>query len=241
MIHSHKIVCQVAMMSTVKEVSRGAQTSGLVRKTTVKTGQNQAQCWSSTNVVEVWRLSPPVSLPPSFRVAVLLTRSQHLPNVFPIEADPRSPGGMAMSIAHWDPPTFLLDPTNSPRCSSDTHAPRREIVESTRPASREATHWESIPPGIRLTKSFRSQTSRWWMILPCSLKDSRVNTWSCRWRGLGRVTPTTGTVKVGTDGCCAPPTLDKDTCNERLAELRCASDVSAYGWAAFMWPKERSA
>src|SRR6267154_4700465 len=45
MKHSNKIVvCQVAMMSTVKEVSRGAQTSGLVRKTTVKTGQNQAHC-----------------------------------------------------------------------------------------------------------------------------------------------------------------------------------------------------
>jgi len=28
-------------MNTVKEVSRGAQTSGLVRKTTVKTSQNQ--------------------------------------------------------------------------------------------------------------------------------------------------------------------------------------------------------
>ena len=46
--HSNKIeVCQVAvaMMNTFKEVSRGAQISGLVRKTTVKTGQNQAQCW----------------------------------------------------------------------------------------------------------------------------------------------------------------------------------------------------
>ena len=83
---------------------------------------------------------------------------------------------MAMNIPHWDSPTFLLDPTNSLRCSSDTHAPRREMAESTRAASREATHWESIPPGTRLTRSFRSQTSRWWMILPCSLKDRRVNT-----------------------------------------------------------------
>lgn len=114
---------------------------------------------SSTNAAELWRLSPLVSLPPSFRVAVSLTRSQHLPNVLPIEADPRSLGGM--SIVHWDPATFLLDPTNSPRCSSATHAPRREMDESIRAASREATHWDNIPPGIRPTRSFRSQTSRW--------------------------------------------------------------------------------
>lgn len=42
------------MMNTVKEVSRGVQTSVLVRKTTVKTGQNQTPiAWiQSTNVVE---------------------------------------------------------------------------------------------------------------------------------------------------------------------------------------------
>jgi hypothetical protein len=162
---------------------------GITRSTDFgPSAQNYCQNWtksgpllgSSTNAAEVWRISPLVSPPPSFRVAVPLTRSQHLPNVLPIEADPRSPADMAMSIAHWDSPTFRLDPTNSPRCSSDTHAPRREMAESTRAASREATHWESIPPGTRLTKSFRSQTSRWWMILPCSLNDRRVNTWSCR-------------------------------------------------------------
>jgi hypothetical protein len=44
------VVSQLVMMSTVKEVSRGAQTSGLVRKTTVKTGQNQTPLLgSSTN------------------------------------------------------------------------------------------------------------------------------------------------------------------------------------------------
>lgn len=229
------------MMSTVKEVSRGAQTSGLVRKTTVKTGQILAHPWvidqCGRGLADIsTRLTasfiPSGGVPDSFPAPT---------RVLPIEADPRSPGAMAMSIAHWDPPPFLLDPTNSPRCSSDTNVPRREMAESTRAASREATHWESIPPGIRPTRSFRSQTSRWWMILPCSLKDRRVNTWSCRWSGLGRVTPTPGTVNVGNDGCCGPPTLEKDTCNERLAELRCASDVSAYGWAAFMWPKERSA
>ena len=144
---------------------------------------------------------------------------------------------LAMSIAHWDPWPFILDPTNSPRSPSGAHAPRREMVESTRAANRDATHWESIPPGIRPTRSFRSQTSRWWMILPCSLKDRRVNTWSCKWSGLGRATPMPGTVKVGNDGCCGPLTLEMDICNERLVELRCASDVRAYGWAAFPWPK----
>lgn len=150
----------MVMMSTVKEVSRGAQTSGLVRNTTVKTGQSQTPLLgSSTNVAEVWRIPPLVSLPPSFRVAGSLTRSQYLPAALPKEADPRSTD-MAMSIAHWDPPRFLLDPINSPRFSSDTHAPTRKTAESARAASREATHWESIPPGTRPTRSFRSQTSR---------------------------------------------------------------------------------
>jgi len=144
---------------------------------------------------------------------------------------------MAINIAHWDPP-LLLDPTAPPRfSSSDTHAPRQEMAESARATNREATHWESIPPGSRPTMSLRSQTSRWWMILPCSLKDNRVNTWSCRWNGLGRATPIPGTVNVGNVGWCGPLTLEKDRCNERLAALRCASDVTACGWAAFMWPK----
>ena len=242
MKHSNKIVvCQVVIMSTVKEVSRGAQTSGLVRKTTVKTGQNQARCLGHR---PIWQRSG--GYLHSFHC--LFIPGGGVPDSFPAPTKCASNRGrseepsMAVSIAHWDSPTFLLDPTNSPRCSSDTHAPRREMADNTRAASREATHWESIPPGIRLTRSFRSQTSRWWMILPCSLNDRRVNTCSCKWSGLGRVTPMPGTVKVGNDGCCGPPpTLEKDTCNERLAELRCASDVRAYGWAAFMWPKERSA
>ena len=89
------VLCQVLMVSTIEEVSRGAQTSGLVRKTTVKTGHIQTPLLeSSTNVAEVWRISPLVSLPPSLRVAVSLTRSQHLPHVLlPIDADPRSPPG----------------------------------------------------------------------------------------------------------------------------------------------------
>jgi hypothetical protein len=131
-------------------------------------------------------------------------------------------------LSHSDPPRALLDPAASPRFSSDTHAPRRQTVERTWATSREATHWDSNPPGTRPTRSFRSQTSRWWMILPCSLNDRRVKTWSCRWNGLGRASPMPGTVSEGTDcGNSGPFTLEKDTCNERLGELRCASDVKA--------------
>jgi hypothetical protein len=90
--HSNKIVvCQVVIMSTVKEVSRGAQTSGLVRKTTVKTGQNQARCLGHR---PIWQRSggylhsshclfiPGGGVPDSFPAPA---------NVLPIEADPRSP------------------------------------------------------------------------------------------------------------------------------------------------------
>ena len=40
-----------------------------------------------------------------------------------------------------------------------------------------------------------------------------------------------GIVSVGRGG---PLRLEMDICSERVDELRCASDVRAFGWAAFM-------
>jgi len=143
-----------------KEVSRGAQTSGLVRKTTVKTGQNHPTAWVIDRCGRGLEDNP-TSLTASFIPGGGVTDSFPVPTKCASKRGrSEEHRGLAMSIAHWDPPRFLLDPTNSPRFSSDTHAPRRETAESARAASREATHWESIPPGTRPTRSFISQTSR---------------------------------------------------------------------------------
>lgn len=71
------------------------------------------------------------------------------------------------------------------------------MCESPFAASRVPTHWARETPGTRAITSFTSQKSRWCVMSPCSLKDSRDIIRSLLCRGDGKDSDVPG---IGREG-----------------------------------------